>query len=102
MRISAPPIKWPCFYGIDMPDQDELIGAQMEISEVQRHIGADSLAHLSLEGMVAATEIPADHFCTACFSSKYPVPIPADQLRSKHVLEEPPLGGKPADVRRPS
>jgi amidophosphoribosyltransferase len=88
MRISSPPIRWPCFYGIDMPNQDELIGARMTVDEIRAHIGADSLAYLSLEGMVASTEIPSDEFCTACFSSRYPVPIPEEQLRSKHVLEE--------------
>jgi amidophosphoribosyltransferase len=89
MRISCPPIKWPCFYGIDMPDQDELIGAQRDVDEIKNHIGADSLRYLSLEGMVAATEIPGDEFCTACFTSLYPVRIPALELRSKNVLEEP-------------
>ena len=89
MRISAPPIKWPCFYGIDMPDQNELIGSQMDIEGVREHIGADSLGHLSIEGMVEATQIPDDQFCTACFSSRYPVPVPEEQLRSKHVLEVP-------------
>ena len=89
MRISSPPIKWPCFYGIDMPDQDELIGARLSVEEIYAHVGADSLAYLSLEGMVASTQIPADGFCTACFSSNYPIPIPAHELRNKHVLEEP-------------
>jgi amidophosphoribosyltransferase len=89
MRISSPPIKWPCFYGIDMPDQDDLIGAQMEVEQIREHIGANSLAYLSLEGMVAATEIPGEDFCTACFSSRYPVPIPVHELRNKHVLEQP-------------
>ena len=89
LRVSSPPIKWPCFYGIDMPDQDSLIGAQMTVPEIEEHVGADSLAYLSLERTVAATEIPRDSFCTACFSSEYPVPIPDEQLRSKHVLEAP-------------
>jgi amidophosphoribosyltransferase len=88
LRISSPPIRWPCFYGIDMPDQNDLIGARMSVDEIREHIGADTLAYLSLEGMVAATEIPSDEFCTACFSSRYPVPIPSEQLRSKHVLED--------------
>ncbi len=87
MRISSPPIKWPCFYGIDMPDQNELIGATMTVEEIRAAIDADSLAYLSLEGMVASTQIPGEDFCTACFSSQYPVAIPAEQLRSKHVLE---------------
>ncbi|MGH2755773.1 MAG: amidophosphoribosyltransferase [Actinomycetota bacterium] len=91
MRISSPPIKWPCFYGIDMPDQDDLIGSQMTVPEIQAHIGADSLAYLSIDGMVEATNIPGEDFCTACFSSKYPVEVPPDQLRTKHVLEQPPI-----------
>jgi amidophosphoribosyltransferase len=89
MRISSPPIKWPCFYGIDMPDQNELIGAQYDVASIQERLGADSLAYLSLEGMLQATQVPAEDFCTACFSSRYPIPVPSDQLRSKHVLEEP-------------
>ena len=89
MRISSPPIKWPCFYGIDMPNQDELIGSRLSIEEISEHVGANSLAYLSLEGMVAATQVPADNFCTACFSSNYPVPIPPEELRTKHVLEDP-------------
>ncbi|HWC14562.1 MAG TPA: amidophosphoribosyltransferase [Actinomycetota bacterium] len=88
LRISSPPIKWPCFYGIDMPNQDELIGSRMDVDGIRQHVKADSLAYLSLEGMVAATQIPADNFCTACFSSNYPIPIPASELRNKHVLEE--------------
>jgi len=92
MRISSPPIKWPCFYGIDFPDRDELLASRLDVEGVRDHIGADSLAHLSLEGMLAATQIPPDEFCTACFSSHYPVPIPTHELRSKHVLEQPSNG----------
>lgn len=95
MRISSPPIKWPCFYGIDMPDQDLLIGARLEVEGICDHIGADSLAYLSLDGMLNATSIPADEFCTACFSSRYPVAVPEHELRSKHVLESG------AESRRP-
>jgi amidophosphoribosyltransferase len=97
MRISSPPIKWPCFYGIDMPDQDELIGSQMDVEQIRRSIGADSLAYLSVGEMVAATEIPPDAFCTACFTSRYPVPIPAEELRNKHVLEQPTADQAPAE-----
>lgn len=89
MRISSPPIKWPCFYGIDMPDQNELIGANKSVEEIRAHIGADSLAYLSTEGMVAATQVPGESFCTACFTSRYPIPIPESDLRDKHVLESP-------------
>ena len=89
MRISSPPIKWPCFYGIDMPDQNELIGSRLDTDAIKEHVGADSLAYLSLEGMLGATQVPADSFCTACFSSDYPVTVPAHELRNKLVLEGP-------------
>jgi amidophosphoribosyltransferase len=93
MRISSPPIKWPCFYGIDMPDQDDLIGSRMTVDEIGAHIKADSLAYLSIDGMLASTGIPAEDFCTACFSSRYPIPIPSEELRDKHVLEQPDQAG---------
>ena len=87
IRVSCPPIRWPCFYGIDMPDRDELIGARLDVGQIRSHIGADSLAYLSEEGMIAATELPAADFCTACFSSRYPVRIADAELKSKHALE---------------
>ncbi len=99
LRISSPPLKWPCFYGIDMPDHDELIGHRMEVEEIRRHVGAESLAYLSLDGMLQATGVPGEDFCTACFSSQYPVPVPEDQLRIKHVLETPPLQAAPSPDR---
>jgi amidophosphoribosyltransferase len=89
MRISSPPIKWPCFYGIDMPDQDELIASRRSVEEIREHIEADSLAYLSMDGMISATGIPSEDFCTACFSSRYPVSIPSEELRRKNVLEDP-------------
>jgi amidophosphoribosyltransferase len=87
VRISSPPIRWPCFYGIDMPDRNDLVAAGRDVADVAELIGADSLGHLSMEGLVAATELPADAFCTACFSSRYPVPIPDVELLNKHVFE---------------
>lgn len=89
MRISSPPIRWPCFYGVDMPNMDELVASRLAVEEVCSHVGADSLGYLSLEGMVGATRIPSDSFCTACFSARYPLEIPPEQLRTKHVLERP-------------
>ncbi|HEX6937803.1 MAG TPA: amidophosphoribosyltransferase [Longimicrobiales bacterium] len=70
-RIASPPVKFPCFYGIDMPTREELIGASHSVEEIRRRLGVDSLGYLSLEGMVGAVE---DHgpFCTACFSGDYP------------------------------
>ena len=68
---------------------DALVRVTRTLAEKGEHIGAESLFHLSLEGMLQATEIPAEDFCTACFSSKYPIPIPAHELAIKHVLERP-------------
>ena len=87
LRISSPPIRWPCFYGIDMPHRDDLIGAFRDIDSVRAHLAADSLAYLSLEEMIAATGIPGDAFCTACFSSRYPVLVPDVELVRKNALE---------------
>ena len=95
VRISSPPIKWPCFYGIDMPDRDELIGARLSVDDICTHIRADSLAYLSLDGMLEATQIPKDTFCTACFSSRYPISIPSNELQNKHVLEDANSHGRP-------
>lgn len=77
MRISCPPIKFPCFYGIDFPSREELIANEFEtIGEVASSIGVDSLEYLNMEGMLSA--VGADGFCTACFSGEYPVE-PADR-----------------------
>lgn len=87
MRISSPPVKWPCFYGIDMATRAELIAASKSVEEIREHIEADTLAYLSMEGMVASTEVTEDMFCTACFSSDYPIPIPEHSKVAKDILE---------------
>lgn len=73
-RIASPPVKFPCFYGIDLPSQEELVGATHSVEEIAQMLGVDSLGYLSLEGMVAAVQ---EHgpFCTACFSGDYPAPL---------------------------
>jgi amidophosphoribosyltransferase len=76
LRISAPPIISPCYYGIDMAAKDELIAAGRTLDEICAHLGADSLAYLSLEGLQLAIERPADRFCRACLTGNYPVPVP--------------------------
>ncbi len=75
MRISSPPIQWPCYYGIDTPTRKELIGASHNVDEIRRYIGADSLGYLSLEGMLKATGSDPGHFCHACFTGGYRVGI---------------------------
>ncbi len=87
MRITSPPVKWPCFYGIDTDTQEQLIGSQNTVEEIREHIGADSLAYLSLPAMVEATGACADEFCLACFNGEYPVEIPEAVKAGKLVLE---------------
>ncbi len=75
MRITAPPIVSPCFFGVDMATKWELIAASKSVAEVCRHIGADSLGHLSLEGLVRAVGEPEERLCNACFTGVYPVDV---------------------------
>ena len=80
VRISSPPVRWPCFYGIDFATRAELIASGLSVAEVARSIGADSLGYVSLEGLVAATDRSADSLCRACFDGIYPVEPPAHAL----------------------
>jgi amidophosphoribosyltransferase len=75
MRISCPPHKHPCFYGIDFPSAEELIAYSHSLEEIAETIGADSLAYLSLEGMLSCVSEPNENYCHACFSGNYPVPV---------------------------
>jgi amidophosphoribosyltransferase len=86
-RITCPPIRWPCFYGIDMSSRSELIASDLAVEEIRRYVGADSLGYLSLEGMVAATGQDGGEFCRACFDGEYPIPIP--EYAGKFLLENP-------------
>jgi len=84
VRISAPPTEWPCHYGIDTPIRGELIAARHSIEEIRQFIEADSLAYLSLEGMLTSVGGPADSYCTACWTGDYRVPIsPWDQRQAE-------------------
>ena len=76
MRITSPPITYPCFYGVDMATRGELIAANMTVPEIEAHIGADSLGYLSLEGTVWAANLGEGQNCTACFSGVYPSEVP--------------------------
>ena len=75
MRICAPPIRYPCFFGVDMATRWELIAAQKTVAEVRDFIGADSLGHLSIDGLIKAVALPKDIFCMACFTGDYPIPV---------------------------
>jgi amidophosphoribosyltransferase len=89
VRISAPPIYHPCFYGIDTQVTSELIAATSSVEEIRDFIGADSLGYLSIKGVLAALELPYDRFCFACFDGVYPEPVPYDAASRKFMLEEP-------------
>jgi amidophosphoribosyltransferase len=75
MRICAPPIRYPCFFGVDMATRWELIAAQKTIPEIRDSIGADSLGYLSMDGLIKSVALPKDIFCLACFTGEYPIPI---------------------------
>ncbi|WP_432534734.1 amidophosphoribosyltransferase [Kineococcus arenarius] len=91
VRISSPPVTWPCFYGIDFASRAELIATGLGVDDVRASIGADSLGYISTEGMIAATDQPADRLCTACFTGTYPVPVPDLQRLGEHALDKPRL-----------
>lgn len=82
LRILSPPYRWPCFYGMDTGDRSTLLAAGKEVGEIAEYLEVDSLAYLELDGLLAATGAPADGFCTACLSGRYPtdVPVTADKF----------------------
>jgi amidophosphoribosyltransferase len=85
VRISAPPVKWPCFYGIDFASRAELVANGLDVEGIRASIGADSLGYVSLESLIAASEQPRTRLCRACYDGEYPIPIP--EIVGKHVLE---------------
>ena len=87
VRISSPPITWPCFYGIDFASRAELIASGLGAEEVRQSIGADSLGYLSKDGMIAATNQEPTSLCTACFTGEYPIELPAAESLGKNLLE---------------
>jgi amidophosphoribosyltransferase len=87
VRISSPPVKWPCYYGIDFATKAELIANGLEVEEIRRSIGADSLGYVSLEGLISATQVASDRLCSACFTGEYPIRIPEDLSEGKLRLE---------------
>ena len=87
VRISAPPVTWPCFYGIDFASKAELIASGLGVADICTAIDADSLAYVSMEGLVAATRQEGDTLCGACFTGEYPIALPDIDPVGKHVLE---------------
>src|SRR6201999_3515781 len=85
-RVSSPPYKWPCFYGMDTGSRSDLLAADMSVGEIRDYLGVDSLAYLELDRLVTATGASPGSFCTACLSGVYPVPVPLTD--SKLALED--------------
>jgi len=90
VRIASPPVRWPCFYGIDFASRAELIANGADTEGVRRSIGSDSLGYVSVEQMVAASEQPRSRLCCACFDGDYPIPLPEEAQLGKHLLEDVP------------
>ena len=89
LRISCPPIRYPCFYGIDTSaGRGELIAARLNVEEIRQHLGADTLEYLELKNLVKAVGLPKNNFCTACFDRQYPIPVPEGLKVRKFDLEE--------------
>jgi len=86
IRVASPPVKWPCYFGIDFASRDELIAGSLSLDEIRASIGADSLGYISLDGLTAATTLPASRLCRACFDGQYPIPV-AECDKGKSVLE---------------
>jgi amidophosphoribosyltransferase len=75
LRICAPPLRYPCFFGVDMATRWELIAARKTVPEIRKHLGANSLGYLSLDGLIRSVDLPRDIFCLACFTGAYPIPV---------------------------
>jgi amidophosphoribosyltransferase len=95
VKISSPPVRWPCFYGIDFASRAELIANGAAIDEISKSIGADSLAYISEDGMIDATQQPRERLCTACFTGTYPIELPDDDRLGKNLLERSNPAEKP-------
>ncbi|GIG63724.1 amidophosphoribosyltransferase [Phytomonospora endophytica] len=102
VRISAPPVTWPCFYGIDFATKAELIANGLDDEGIRRSIGADSLGYVSLDRLVTATEQPRNRLCRACFDGEYPIELPAANLLGKHLLEGLDKRGQAASAGSPA
>jgi len=86
MRVSCPPHRFACHYGIDFPDPEKLIANQMSMEDICKYLGVDSLGYLDVEGMVRATGRPLSTFCLACFTGDYPLPV--DPALDKFIMEK--------------
>jgi amidophosphoribosyltransferase len=102
LRITSPPVRWPCYYGIDIGERSELLAADLSVGEIREYLDVDSLAYLELDRVRAATGAPPESFCTACVSGEYPVPVALTSKDSKLLLEAPVLDLTESSASRPS
>ena len=100
MRISSPPYRWPCFYGMDTGTRGDLLAANMDVEEIRRYLGVDTLSYLALDRMVDAIGAPGAGFCTACLTGEYPVEIRSSAARG--VLDEPKEISEPLAASTPT
>lgn len=98
MRVSSPPYKWPCFYGMDTGSRSELLAANMEVHEIRDYLGVDTLSYLALDRLITATGAPTSGYCTACLTGEYPVEIPVELSGPSAV----PAPAAAVDVREPT
>ncbi|MBN2354975.1 amidophosphoribosyltransferase [candidate division KSB1 bacterium] len=87
VRVSSPPIISPCYYGMDFPSKEELIAAHHSVDEIQKYLECDSLAYLSMDGLMEAVSHDDEGYCTACFSGDYPIPVEANFIKHQHDLD---------------
>jgi amidophosphoribosyltransferase len=94
LRLTSPPVRWPCFYGMDFGDTNQLLAANLDVEGIRSYLGVDTLAYIDLDRLISSTGADPDAFCAACFTGEYPVPVPVDL--GKGVLE---VGGSVAIER---
>ncbi|MBA7478259.1 Amidophosphoribosyltransferase [subsurface metagenome] len=85
MRVSCPPLRYPCFYGVDFPTKEELLANNRDLEQIKQFLEVDSIGYMSLEGLLSCAVLPDDHYCTTCWSGKYPIPV--DTAMNKFALE---------------
>ena len=85
MRVSCPPLRYPCFYGVDFPTKKELLANNRDLEQIKEFLEVDSIGYVSLEGLLSCADLPADHYCTACWSGQYRIPV--DTAVNKFSLE---------------
>ena len=85
MRVSCPPIRFPCFYGVDFPTKQELLANNRTLEQIKDFLEVDSIGYQSLEGLLSCVSLPKDHYCTACWTGKYPIPV--NSTFNKSTLE---------------